>query len=338
MAVTHSDIAKAACVDRTTVSRALSGRGRMNEETRNRIKKIAADMNYRLNRNASNLASGRSDMIGLLMESSDTTLLEPLLGYAESKLRQQGYVTSIITHSNREELEIECIEHLIERKAAGVIAMPSSSRTDPTPYRELLDNGIKVVLMDKLVEGLGVPSATVDNYKASHIATEYLLSLGHRDIVYMALPLTRPAGRERCRGFTEAMEAAGIPVTPDMIVDAPFGLSGGQAAMAQLLKREKMPTAIVTRHDLNAIGAMRAMFAAGFSIPDDISIVGYVDMWCNDIIKVPLTSVRHPGREVAVAAAKMLINLLANPDAEVSSLVLSPELVIRSSCAPPRAK
>lgn len=336
MAITHNDIARAAGVDRTTVSRALSDHGRMNPETRERIKKIARELKYMPNKAASNLALGRSDLIGIMIASDGGTMLHPVLRYAEQRLRQSGYTTSLLTHSGRGILEHECIAHFIERRAAGVIAMPSSATTDPLPYQELIDRGIKLVIFDTAVEGLTAPSVIANDYQATHIATEYLISLGHSDIVYLAMPQTYQMGRDRYKGFCDAMQAAGLQVKPESIIYTEPGMHGGEDAVRSLLKHRHVPTAIIARHDLVAIGAMRSLFAAGFRVPDDVSVIGYEDMWCNDIIRVPLSSIRHPAERIATTSAQILIDALENNQPVINPPVLDVELVTRSSCAPPR--
>lgn len=336
MATTVYDIARAAGVGRTTVLRALWDKDDINPETKARIKKIAAEMNYRPNHIARSLVMGQSSFVGVLTTPNIMVASHFSLELIESSLRDAGYSVLFYTSGDKAGSERFCLEQLIQNRVAGIIAIPGSHSSEASAYQEVIDTGIKLVTIDRIVEGLDVPQVIGDDHRAGYVATEHLISLGHKRIVYLAIPRSCYAGRERARGFCDAMAAAGIDVTEDMIVETPFGEAAGEAAAGELLKRANPPTAILARHDTVAAGAIRAIAAAGLSIPDDISIVGNGNIWCSDILRVPLTTVGHPMEEMTGIAIASLLDMLGNKEVEKKTTVLPVELVMRASTAPAR--
>lgn len=336
MPVKHEDIARAAGVDRTTVSRALAGRGRMSDATRELIRTIAKEMGYRPHKMASSLATGRSELIGLLIESGASNWLDILFGNIQDEMRDTSYSTIARTHAGRADLERDCLESFIERRVDGVIAMPSSHTTDPAPYRDFLDSGGKLVLIDRIIEGLLAPHVIADNYSAGRLSTEHLTQLGHKRIAYLVPPIQSPVIRERVRGYRDALAAAGIKYDESLVVPVEFTPESGAERTSYLLSLPDPPTAVVVRHDIVGFGVEKAIFDAGLSVPEDMSIVGYEDMWANSIVRVPLTTVRHPSIQIGRIAAGLLSDELSGKHVGAAPVVIGVELVVRDSCAAPK--
>lgn len=337
MAVTASDIARAAGVGKTTVLRALWDRDDINPETKARIKKIAHEMKYRPNYIARSLVSGQSALIGLMVTPSIFAGSFKILDAFKSALQDAGY-TLVLETSNDSAGEKKALDKLMLNRVAGVIAVPSSNPADSEIYSELVESGIKLVIVDRYVEGVRAPQIVGDDYRSSRLAADHLISLGHKNIVYLGIPQTSYAGRERARGFIDAMHAAGLKTSPSYIIDTQFGDEYGAKAMAGVLRRSPMPTAVIARHDVVAAGAMRAIYDAGLTVPQDISIVGNGDMWCSDVLRVPLTTVQHPLERMAGIALEKLLDLLKGIPVEPEKTVLDVNLVVRSSTAPPRTR
>jgi len=193
------------------------------------------------------------------------------------------------------------------------------------------------VVADRRIDGLQVPQTVGDDYACARIATEHLLSLGHTRITHLAIPLSCSAGRDRAKGFEDAMREAGVSFDASSIIPTEFGEHYGMKAMQLLLESDAPPTAIIARHDVVAIGAMRAVFAAGLSVPEDVSIIGAGGLWFNDIVRIPLTTVEHPMQKIAAKASEKLLALLAGEAVPSETEILEVELVIRCSTAPPKS-
>ncbi|MBI2843420.1 MAG: LacI family DNA-binding transcriptional regulator [Armatimonadetes bacterium] len=335
MASTVDDIARAAGVSRTTVLRALSGVGRINSGTKERIRRIAAEMNYRPNWIARSLVHGRSEFIGVIASATMLNAHGQYFQLIEDVLRHAGYSVLFSTSRGKADLERICIESLIEKRVAGALIAPGSFNADPQSYRNLLSMGIKLVLFDRDIKDLNVPQYVYNPYQTARVATEYLISMGHQRIVHLAIPEDSRFGRERGRGFRDALAAAGIQVDASSTVETEFSEVSAFEIMTSILRREDIPTALVCRHDIVAIGALRAILAAGLSVPENISVIGVGDIWPGDMFRVPLTTVRLPIEPAFTQATRALLDLLDGKPVETGITHLDVELIIRSSCAPP---
>jgi LacI family transcriptional regulator len=244
MAVTIGDVAKAAGVSRSTVSKALGSIGHVSPGTKARVLKVAAALDYRPSHLARSLSKGTSGMIGVVTTPSILPMFATFIHPIENAIRDAGYSLLLYITSGDPDSEQLCLEETINKRVAGVIAIPSSHPADIEYYQDLVDRGIKLVVIDRCVEGLESPQVGGDDYQSARIATEYLISLGHRHIVYLAIPRSSYAGRQREQGFLEAMSHAGIAVAESSLIETDFGEEYGEAAMNQLLKSGDVPTAI----------------------------------------------------------------------------------------------
>lgn len=335
MSVTIADVARAAGVSRSTVSKAFGSKGFVSPQTKERVIRVAAELNYRPSYVARSLSLGKSGFIGVVVTPSILSVFETIVTPIDRAIRAAGYSLLLYTTSGDPESERLCLEDLIQKRVAGVIAVPSSHPADKKCYQVVVDNGIKLVMLDRCVKGLKVPQVGGDDYEAGRLATDYLISLGHRRIAYMAIPRTSYAGRERERGFRDAMACAGIGVDNSMVVVAGLGEEHGERAMEYLLRLGDPPTAVVARHDLTAIGAMRQALAHGLRVPEDISIVGNADISLADMVRVPLTTVRHPTADMAAIGVQKLLEMLDGGEVVPKITRLPVHLVLRSSCAAP---
>jgi LacI family transcriptional regulator, galactose operon repressor len=334
MASTVYDIARAAKVSTTTVLRALWNKDDIKPETRERILRIAAEMNYRPNLAARSLTMGRSHFVGMIVTQYVTSSYADTIGLVIRAVHEAGYVTLCYTTEGHPESERMCIDQLASARVAGAIVIPQADTPNGPVYQELVDSGMKLVVAHSHIEGLSVPQVVGDNYQVAYKPARYLASLGHRDIVYLAIPQDCALGRERARGFRDALAEAGIDAPPSSIVTCGHSEQAGAAATAALLRRRHAPTAIIARHDVVALGVMRAAFDAGVRIPEDLSLVGNSDIQVSELLRVPLTTVRHPAEQVARVASSTLVRMLdgEKPAAEVTRLDV--ELIERASCGP----
>lgn len=326
MKCTVNDIARAGGVSRTTVLRALSDKPDVSAQTKARIRQLAAEMRYSPNYIARSLTLGRSNLVGVVADPSLYYSFNSTFEAVEHMLREAGYSMLLYVLGGGEET---FVEQFMKNRVDGVIAVPSSRMAAAGPYRELIDSGIKLVTIDGCIEGLDAPQILGDNYSAARLATEHLISLGHRAISYLAIPRSSFAGKERARGFRDAMTEAGLPIGESSVVETEFSEEMGCEVAARLLSRRDRPTAFLVRHDIVARGVMRGALAAGFSVPDDVSIVGSGDIPGSDMFRVPLTTVCFPARQMASIGVRTLLDLLEDKPVAVETTVLEVSLVVR---------
>jgi DNA-binding LacI/PurR family transcriptional regulator len=313
---------------------ALRDTGRISPETKARIKRIAAEMNYRPNNIARSLTAGRSTLVAVVVAPAALPMFHLMMRPIEEGLQKAGYSMILYSATSTMDGQLVCTEQLLANRVAGVIVVAGSYFSDSEGYKELVDAGLSVVVISRRFPGLAVPQIACDDYKIAKLATEYLISLGHRRIGHLTIPMNTDAGLDRARGFESAMSDAGIPVNPDWVVETDLSEDAGFEAMSALLKTGDEPTAVITRHDAVAIGAMQGVFSAGKSVPDDISIVGNGEIWRSDMLRVPLTTIRHPTEKMAALGVERLLRSLAGDVVPPETEMLDVELIVRSSCQP----
>lgn len=336
MGVTSADIARALGLHKATVCRVLRGGGRASAETKEKIFKMAREMNYRPNQLARSLSCGQSQFIGVLASPSIMPAFHLLIDPIENVLSEKDYLMLFTRPSKSENGVRIALDQLIANRVPGIIAVLSPSDHNTDVFHEVLKQNVKLVIVNEPVKDLEVPQIICDDYKSTQIATEHLISLGHRNIVYLAIPQTSEHSRERARGFTDAMKNAGLPVGESSIIETALSEDAGKETMARLLKWKNPPTAVVARQDIVALGAMEAVFSAGLSVPRDVSIVGLGDVWRSNALRVPLTTIHYPFEEMANRGANMLLQMLGGRNVPPTKEIMDVKLVLRSSTAPPR--
>jgi DNA-binding LacI/PurR family transcriptional regulator len=211
MATTLADIARAAGVDRSTVCRVLRGQGRTSVKTEERIRRLAKEMNYTPNPIARSLRSGRSNFVGVIADSTTIPIYEKIIEPIERGLRAKGLTMLFISSPGAEEDEEALIRELMSYNIAGLIAVRGSISPDTHIYQQFVDSGIKMIVLNKVLEGLMVPQIVSNDYMPSRLAADHLISLGHRRIAHLSIDSKSSSATQRDKGFRDALFDAGQP-------------------------------------------------------------------------------------------------------------------------------
>lgn len=326
--ITIYDVARAAGVATSTVSRAFSRPGRVNAETATRIHRIADELGYRRNPLASALPTGRSGMLALVVTDVTNPVYAPIIRGAGIAAQEGGY--TLLLHDTQEDPETE--REALERTVPVVegIIMASSRRSDAA-LRTVASRRPMVVL-NRAVGG--VTSIFADNQRGMRRVAEHLGELGHDTIHYLAGPEASWADGIRW----QALQAAGMDLELDIRRIGPNAptVAGGMAAVESL--GDGRPTAIAAFNDLMAIGAMRALGQARVVVPDEVSVVGFDNIFGSDFGSPALTTVASPLHAMGKGAVELLLDRFGGgaPRAE-DPVVLPIRLVVRGSTGPSRA-
>jgi DNA-binding LacI/PurR family transcriptional regulator len=333
---TSIDIAYLAGVSQPTVSRVLRGSPMVSEETRRRIETIAQRLNYKVDKNASNLRCQHSNTLALLLfedPTPDDSLINPfflaMLGSITRACAQRGYdlLVSFQQQSGNWHVDYED-----SRKADGIILLGYG---DYLEYRQRLEQlvrqGTHFVRWGAVLEGQPGLSVGCDNYNGGREATQHLLALGRRSIAFLGGASGHyPEFFERYRGYSDALNAAGAPVSPSLQVDAITLEQAGYEAACELLARGESFDAIVAASDLIAIGALRALQERRIDVPGAVSVVGFDDIPAASLANPPLTTVMQDTRLAGEALVDCLLRSVQGEPAE--NKVLPTRLVVRKSC------
>ncbi len=328
MSVSIKDIAKAAGVSPSTVSRALSDHPRISLGTKERIRHLATEMGYSPSAVARSLVTQRTSIIGMAVAwVSDPFLAQVVRGIEDTAL-EHGYSVILSSFYGEPDREKEVLSTFRERRVDGIIA--ESSCFDAYPRSLPSQFGLPIVLINRPEY---VYSVSTDNLHGGRLATEYLLDLGHSRIGYIAAERGKRTNLDRLKAYREALQRRGVAFDPDLVVLGDGYAGGGKEAMKKLLALAWPPTAVFCYNDLTAIGAALAIREAGLQVPNDISLVGFDDIELAAYVYPPLTTVRQPAYELGHRAMEMVLALLADGQ-EATSVILKGELVVRQSCRP----
>ncbi len=329
--VSMSDIAKAAGVSESTVSRALANNKLIAEKTRQRVQEIARAMNYKINESARNLRLQRSHTVSVVINAqkdsgqsfSDPFMID-MIGSIADELSRHNY--DLLFSSSIVD-EDDWHNYLMgSRRADGVIVIGQG--TDDTPLRELQKLGDPIVAWGN--KQADTPYCTVgsNNFDSGKVATQHLIDLGRKDIVFLG-DIAHPEINARFQGYVEALERASLRAHEHP--STAFSISSGYQRVMELLDSGKPGfDAIFAASDSIAMGAIKALQESGYRVPEEVSVVGFDDIPTASIFTPPLTTVRqqiHTGGEALVSRVMALINGDKAP-----SILLPTELVVRASC------
>lgn len=329
---TLADVAAAAGVDVSTVSRVLRGAGghRVSEATRERVFGSAESLGYRPNLLARGLRTARTFTLGIAVPQLENPVFPEIILGAEAAARDRGY-SLLISHVLEGPDDAAAYEHLSRvSRVDGLLV--ATLEGEAALVRSLERSGVPFVLINRKLTRLA-NHVVFDNFAAAEMATEHVLSLGHRRVAHLAGHTTGYNGKRRLAGYRSALEAAGADLDPALIAEAGYTFEGGFTATQRLLALDPLPTAVVAATVLSAAGALKALHGARVRVPGRMSVVAIHDVPMAEMLHPALTTVRLPLRQMGQLAAEGLIDLIEGRRSAVEH-TLSPEhLVARASTA-----
>ncbi len=322
--VTIRDVAAAAGVHASTVSRILRERDGSPSETRDRVLAAATTLGYSPNLLARALTQQRAPIVPLLIPDVANAFFPAVALGAEEAARRAGYALLLCNTESAENLERQYLESLVPLQVPFVIVVPNAE-TSAATLREFLPR-CPIVLVDRLLDGLDLPSVTVDNTLGGRLATEHLLDLGHTGIACVSGPPDASTARDRLHGYALAMEERSLE---PVIVPGGFTTEDGARAARAFLRLSRRPTAVAAANDLAALAFIRELEAHGVRVPEDVSVVGFDDLVFAAYSRPALTTVHQPARRMGSEAVRVALDPggVGTPQ----HVRLRPRLVVRES-------
>lgn len=327
--VNIKDVARAAGVSPSTVSRVLGGSVPVAAETRERVIKVVKELNYQPNAVAQGLKGGRIKTIGLIIPNVRNLVFPAAVRGIEDTANQHGYTVVLCNADDDVKKEIFYIEALKRRLVDGFIFC--TARPSHTHITGLREDGFPVVSLLRH-SGSEVDAVILDNANGAYEATKYLISRGLKKIAVLNGWLDLVLYQDRLSGFRRAMAEAGLPVDESLVVSGIGGWEDGYRTMDEILARGIIPEAVFAMSDPKAFGVIRAIKDRGLKIPADISVMGFDDIDFAAMTDPPLTTVAQPFYDMGIVACKRLLKLIEakkRPAAKVQ--VFPARLVIRRS-------
>ncbi len=327
--ITIHDVAHAAGVSVSTVSRVLNDKDDIAQETYERVKSVIAEMGYASSLAARSMRSHRTHVIGLIMPDAGEPFPIEVMKGVNSAIGELEYDLLIYTCGDMR-------KHFAADREKKFVSLLNNGITDGviviTPETTYFNTRGPVVAVDPHYEINEYPSVISTNREGSMAAMKYLLGLGHRRIGFISGRFDLQSAFQRLKGYKDSLAQAGIPVDPNLIVQGDFTAELGRECARQLLSLPDPPTAIFAANDQSALGVYQAASEAGLRIPDDLSIVGFDDIPDAAQASPGLTTVHQPIQEMGRIAIQMLLKLIDGQPLENKVVKTSTHLVIRDSC------
>ena len=320
------ELARKLGVSTSTVSRAFSKPEMVRPELRERILRMARELDYKPNPIARAMVRGQSDLIGLVVPDITNPFFPAIVRGVEDEARKHGLNLIVCNSDGQVAKEKQYLHSLHDLTVAGVI-LASASRRDA--YVAELATSVPVVVMDRRLVGSLVSQVNADNYGGSKAVVDHLAGLGHRKLLYLSGPPMISTTEDRLRGFRDQCRLHGIDF---YVVRAGFGIDDGYAAMEKASPMMDGTTGVVCANDLCAFGALARLAEVGILVPDQISVTGFDDIAFARILKPSLTTVRQPAYEMGRLAVTAILDM-RHGRASRRPVVLPTELVIRDSTA-----
>jgi LacI family transcriptional regulator len=337
MPATIKDVARESGLNISTVSRALNNGYGVNDQTREHVIAVAARLNYRPNRIARGLVTGRSHSLGLIVSDIRNPFFGEVARGAEDAARA-GSCDLVLCNSDLDaEKQMKYVQSLLEKRIDGIM-MNSVSMLSREQQAQLAGSGVPIVLLNRPASNHTFSTVCADNESGGALAAQYLLGLGHRKIAHLTGPRQHGNLSDRTRGFVRALQSAENPVQP-IVRHGKFNFDGGTELTRKLLDEHPDVTAIFAANDVMAFGVVQAALDRGLRIPEDLSLIGFDNIEFSVIVNPPLTTIHQPKYEMGYAAVDILLRLAHNKGKQMPEhRRLGVELIERQSCRQPLAR
>jgi LacI family transcriptional regulator len=331
MPLTIEDIAHLSGVSRSTVSRVINSDVNVKQETRRKVLAIIQDINFQPNLAAKGLATGRTNVIGIVIPAGISVVFtDPyfpqFIQGVSSTCNNRDY--SVMLWLAEPEYERRMISRILHNGLVDGVIVASTLINDPI-VTSLFESKMPFILIGRHPT-LDVNCLDVDNLQAGRKATLHLLRLGYKRVATITGPQDQGAGYDRYQGYLKAFQDYGQLIRPELVVEGDFTEEGGYNGMLRLLPQKA--EAVFAASDMMAYGAMRALRESNLHIPEDVAIVGFDDNPASSKTIPPLTTVRQQISQMGSKAVEFLINRIENGSNSTQHIILDTELVVRESC------
>lgn len=329
------DVARDAGVSRSTVSLVLRGNPVVAPATAERVMASIQKLGYVYNRTAAALRSRKSQSVGIIEANIKNSFFSAMSVGVEGELDQAGMAILWANAGERVDKQTRAIGVMLEYGVDGLLICPAAG-TRREDLAILESHRIPFVLFCRYLPGLDGDYIWAANRRGAVEAVRHLLSLGHRNLVFVGgSPVTSP-WRDRTGGFTAALKEAGLPTGPEMLFPAETSITAGAAAARQVLAIRPRPTAALCYTDIVALGLMMGLENEGVRPGRDFGVVGFDNLDEAALCRPALTTVACPPEPLGTEAARLLLRRIEDPEARASWMELPSPLVVRESCGAPQ--
>src|SRR5215831_10770922 len=307
---TISDIARELNTTPATVSRALSNHPKISEEMKRSVLEVANRLNYRRNRIASSLRSGKSHIIGVIIPSAEINFFGSVVHGIESMANQNGYNIIIYQSNESWEHEVKGVETFLTARVDGIMASIAKDTHDYSHFVEIKKRGVPIVFFDRASDDLEIPSVVIDDYKGAFLATEHLIRQGYQRIAHISGPQHLKVFNDRLKGYLGALQSYKIGVDYNLIYHGNVSIESGKEAVRHFLDLATAPDAFFAVEDFTALGVLKELKDRNYNIPSDFGVIGFANELFGEHISPSLSTMDQQTVQMGKEAFKLLMHLI----------------------------
>lgn len=328
---TIKDIAKALNVSISTVSRALRDTYDVSQKTRDDVLRVAKELNYKPNYNATALAQGRTQNIGVIVPFITNYYFSTVITGIQAVAKDRGFNIILFITNDSPETEVSVVQNLYISGLDGLLICLAPDSVCEGEFQRLIDGGTPIVFFDRVADAIKTSKVVQDDFNGSFEAVEYLISCGYRRIAHIAGPGSLLFTERRESGYLAALKKHHLEVKPEWMVHSGFSQKDGEADVDILLNVQERPDAIFAVNDRKAIGAILALKANGISVGAEMGVIGFTNDPMAAIISPGLTTIAEPAYDIGREACNLLLKHIMKPNFIPEEKILSGHLVVRGS-------
>ena len=327
-----SDVARAAGVSKSTVSRVLNNNPQVDAEMAERVRRAIDSLGYRPSQLAQALRTQQTRIWALLVADVRNAFYTEVVRGIEDLAYSAGYSVVLCNTDEKVDKEATYLELALAQRVAGIVLAPV--RPNATHLSKVLASGTPIVTVNGRLDRYDVDRVLTNNAWGAEKAALHLLEGGYQRPACITGPAETTTGAERLAGFLQGMVAGGRHVDPELIRHGDYREPSGLAEMSFLLGLPAPPDAVFVANNEMTLGALEAISQAGLVIPDDIAIVGFDDLPWASLLRPSLTTVAQPTYDLGLETARLLVSRIEGYTGRAREVILSPDLKIRASSSP----
>ncbi len=331
--VTLEDIAKRLDVSKVTVSKALRGHPDISSETAKKVKKLAKELGYSPNFMARNLSSKRSNTIGVVIPKIAHFFFSSVIEAIYDAAFENNYEIILTVSQENADREIKHIRSLLSMRVDGLIVSVSQTTKDFTIFETVRDMGVPLTFMDRIPPMDGISSVVCDDRTGAFSATEQAINIGYRKIAHLAGYQHVNIGRDRYKGFVDAMKQYDVPIKPEWVVYGGFSEDDGYVGFNKMYETGNLPEFIFASTYPVALGVYRAIEELGMKIPDDVDLISFGSSGSNRFLSPSMSYVEQPTTELGRKSVELTLENIRQHEQFIPQHIKLPtKLVLCKTC------
>ncbi len=330
---TISSIANELNITPATVSRALQDHPSISHSTKQSVLKVASRLNYKRNRLASSLRSGKTHMIGVIIPGADTNFFGSVVHGIEKCANAKGYNVLLYQSNETQEHEIKGIETFLTAQVDGILVSVAKDTNNYDYYEELKKKKIPIVFFDRADDDTGISSVVIDDHKGAFIATEHLIKNGYKHIAHVSGPQHLKVFCDRRKGYEDALKKNSLQLIDEFIYEGNVSIESGKAATQYFLSLKQKPDAVFAAEDFTALGVMKELKSHNIKIPEEFGVFGFANELFGEHITPTLSTIDQQTVIMGKESFELLLQMIENKtETRVEKkIVLNPIPVFRES-------